>query len=214
MSFSNQLDFGGEMEPIFRQAFEEALREAGAASAVAPARAHTDPRLDEPSAPEPARPPVNDTATEVKDGDDALGDGRLPACLEPWKSLYILRRGVMPCCYGHKPLAAMGKYRDTWNAPILKDIRRHIARGEFHSYCLSSESCPIVKKSRHAPVAYEGAAGRRLRQSTAPRLKLQALRRFKSALKELDRACFGGIGIVMYRRLRGIPNVKRPGAAP
>ena len=105
----------------------------------------------------------------------------------------------------------MGEYRDTWNAPLLKDIRRHIARGEFHSYCLNAQSCPIVRKSRYAPDAYEAAGGKRLRQSTLPRLRQHLLHQLKPRLKELDRAYFGGIGIAVYRRLRGIPNVKRPG---
>ena len=210
--FSNQLDFGGEMEPIFQQAFDEALRETGEAPAAATPRAQVDARSSLQSEAEPARPPETDTGTASNDGDETLGEGKLPACLEPWKSLYILRRGVMPCCYGHEPLGTMGEYRDTWNAPVLKDIRRHIARGEFHSYCLSAQSCPIVRKSRHAPDAYAAAAGKRLRQTPLPWLRQQTLLRLKPRLKELDRAYFGGIGIALYRRLRGVPNVKRPGA--
>ena len=31
---------------------------------------------------------------------EALGGANLPLCREPWMSFYILRRGVMPCCYG------------------------------------------------------------------------------------------------------------------
>lgn len=211
--FSNQLDFGGEMEPIFRQAFDAALQQAGEAPSHAPSQAHAVPSVNEHSEPEPVRPPAIDSGTAAKDGDESLGEGKLPACLEPWKSLYILRRGVMPCCYGHEPLATMGEYRDTWNSPLLKDIRRHIARGEFHSYCLNAQSCPIVRKSNYAPDAYEAAAGNRLRQAALPRVRQHLLQKLKPRLKELDRAYFGGIGIAVYRRLRGIPNVKRPTAA-
>lgn len=37
----------------------------------------------------------------------SLGAERKPACTEPWRSLYILRRGVLPCCYGGAPIADM-----------------------------------------------------------------------------------------------------------
>ena len=107
----------------------------------------------------------------------------------------------------------MGEYQDTWNSPLLKDIRRHIARGEFHSYCLNAQSCPIVRKSSHAPEAYEAAAGKRLRPAPLSRIQQLALQSLKPRLKALDRAYFGGIGIAVYRRLRGIPNVKRPTAS-
>ena len=165
--FSNLLDFGGEMEPIFQQAFDEALREAGETSAATgrPDRLRTLASAMQPSEPEPTRPIAIEAETEtlLKDGDATFGESAMPACLEPWKSLYILRRGVLPCCYGHRPLATMGKYRDIWNAPILKDIRRHIARCEFHSYCLDSPSCPIVRKARHAPMAVALTGPRRRR---------------------------------------------------
>ena len=212
--FSNQLDFGGEMEPIFRQAFDEALGEVDGPSVPRATQARRDPRpTNRPPEPEPAGPLASDAETMARDEDDGtLGEGRVPACLEPWKSLYVLRRGVLPCCHGDRPLATMGEYADTWNAPILQDIRRHIARGEFHAYCLGSQSCPIVRKSRHAPDAYEAAQGRRLKESTLLGLGRQALvMGFRPALKAFDQALFRGVGMALYRRLRRIAN---PGRSP
>jgi len=150
----------------------------------------------------------------VQDGDHTLGENRLPACLEPWKSLYVLRRGVMPCCYGDRPLAAMGEYRETWNAPVLQDIRRHIARGEFHAYCLGSQSCPIVRKSRHARDAGEPASGSRLHETTLLGLVRQARALgLKHALKAFDQALLGGAGMALYRRLRRGPRAPRTPAS-
>jgi hypothetical protein len=74
----------------------------------------------------------------------------LPPCTEPWTSLYILRRGVLPCCYGGKSIAPMTGYREAWNAPLMQEIRRDLAAGRFHRYCLDSEDCPIVRKSSKA----------------------------------------------------------------
>ena len=107
----------------------------------------------------------------------------------------------------------MGQYRDTWNAPILQDIRSHIARGEFHAYCLGSGSCPIVRKSRHAPNAYKAAQGRRLHKTTLLGLGRQARALgFKPALKAFDQALFRGAGMALYRRLRRTPHAKPPPA--
>jgi hypothetical protein len=80
----------------------------------------------------------------------SLGGERTPACTEPWKSLYILRRGVLPCCYGGEPLAPMEEYRQTWNSPELQAIRRELLAGRFHSYCMRSPACPIVRKLEQA----------------------------------------------------------------
>ena len=42
--------------------------------------------------------PVPLEETPVTEARLSLGAERKPACTEPWKSLYILRRGVFPCC--------------------------------------------------------------------------------------------------------------------
>ena len=200
--FSNQLDFGGEMQPIFQKAFDEALVEVGrpfaAAEPLSTKKRESPRQVPEP---EPSRPEMSPAATlQAKDDDATLGDGKMPVCLEPWKSLYILRRGVLPCCYGHEPVASMGEYRDTWNAPILKDIRRHLARGEFHTYCLDSPSCPIVRKTRHVAAANDSVAVARLSESIP--------RRIKRRIKALDEVLLGGAGIALYRRVRTLREVR------
>jgi hypothetical protein len=82
-------------------------------------------------------------------------DGR-PLCSEPWKSLYVLNRGILPCCFGRKPLARWSErgsrplqefVDDTFNGAALQEIRRALASGVFPQYCMSSVGCPII---RHA----------------------------------------------------------------
>ena len=140
---------------------------------------------------------------------DPLGEGQLPACLEPWKSLYILRRGVMPCCYGHAPIAAMGDYRETWNSRVMQKIRRELLKGRFHQYCLDSPACPILRKSDHVEDSRLVRPPRNyLRlalQLTLHGLRL-SLNGVKYTLKLPDRILFGGRGIALYRRLRDRPH--------
>jgi hypothetical protein len=43
----------------------------------------------------------------------------------------------------------MDTYAEAWNSPEIQGIRRELAAGRFHEYCLASEACPIVRKSSH-----------------------------------------------------------------
>ncbi|HEX7020581.1 MAG TPA: SPASM domain-containing protein, partial [Gemmatimonadaceae bacterium] len=98
----------------------------------------------------------------------SLGRERRPLCTEPWKSLYILRRGVLPCCYGGAPIAPMDQYRDAWNGPLVQDIRAALVQGRFHDYCLRSFTCPIVKKAAEAQsLPWPHRARLRLRRAAA-----------------------------------------------
>lgn len=77
---------------------------------------------------------------------DELGLKNLPICREPWQSYYILRRGILPCCHGEKPIAPMEEWATAWNGPTLQAIRRSLSQGRLSAYCLSSLGCPIVQK--------------------------------------------------------------------
>ncbi len=144
VELSDQMDFGGSMEEQFAEYFAAGRREAAARFDTEPVSAFT-PTTAAPDPPPPA-PPAADTVPPP------LGHDRLPACTEPWSSLYILRRGVLPCCYGSKPIAPMDGFEEAWNSPVMQDIRRDLARGTFHTYCLDSPDCPIVNKSQRAHV--------------------------------------------------------------
>jgi hypothetical protein len=76
---------------------------------------------------------------------DELTVGRPPLCREPWQNYYILRRGVLPCCYGHQAIAPMSGWPAGWNSPELQEIRSYLAKGALSPYCLLSLSCPIVQ---------------------------------------------------------------------
>jgi MoaA/NifB/PqqE/SkfB family radical SAM enzyme len=136
----DQLDFGGEIDQQFAVWFEEGRR-----SVAAPDGAGAE--LTNPTTVAETQSPVAVTVAEAATPAPPPGSDRLPACTEPWKSLYILRRGVLPCCHGAQPLAPMEQYREVWNSPTLQAIRRDLARGKFHQYCKDSPSCPIVRKS-------------------------------------------------------------------
>ena len=134
----DQLDFGGELESLFVEEFRDGQNEASAeASEPAPPAATAEPPTPPPPvapAPAPALPPPS------------LGLEKRPICIEPWTSLFILRRGVLPCSYGYEHIAAMNGYREAWNSKLLQDVRASLREGELHPYCISSRSCPILRK--------------------------------------------------------------------
>lgn len=140
---ADQLDFGGSMETMFAAEFGEGREAVAPREAVAAGIAPAETAAAESTSP----PEPIETAS--------LGEEKLPACHEPWKSFYVLRRGTMPCCYGHAPIAEMGEFREAWNSPILQEIRRELAAGRFHRYCLDSVACPIVRKSGYRETAAE-----------------------------------------------------------
>jgi hypothetical protein len=78
--------------------------------------------------------------------EDLLGLRKFPLCREPWESFYILRRGILPCCYGNPIIGEMSEYAEAWNSPKLREIRRYLSRGELSPYCLESLACPIVQR--------------------------------------------------------------------
>jgi len=138
VNLSDQMDFGGSLRELFPDSFREVRgsgKDDGGEQAAPPLGTRTAPPIESGATPAAAAEPV-----------PSLGGGTL-ACEEPWKSLYILRRGVFPCCYGGEPIAPMNGYREAWNSPLMRAIRGELAAGRFHEYCLKSSSCPIVRKA-------------------------------------------------------------------
>ncbi len=78
--------------------------------------------------------------------EDDLGFSGVPLCREPWESYYILRRGILPCCYGNPIVAPMTDWKKAWNSPQIQEIRRYLSRGRLSPYCLESLGCPIVQR--------------------------------------------------------------------
>jgi len=159
--FSDQLDFGvamGEMFAADREETEPSRVTSEPAGSGGPiAAAHVDPAA--PSGP---------------DRTESLGEEKLPLCKEPWTSLYILRRGIHPCCYGGHPVAEMDEFHEAWNCREVREIRSELAAGRFHRYCLRSPACPIVRKDSHAgslpPAQAVFVRGRQLLQRLDRRL--------------------------------------------
>jgi sulfatase maturation enzyme AslB (radical SAM superfamily) len=160
--FYDQMDFGGAMAELFAKEHSAARREA-----VAPPQA----AAPVPAAPVPAADLAEEAAGAAEDLRSAarpsLGEDREPLCVEPWQSLYVLRRGVYPCCYGVEPIAEMTDYREAWNSPRMQEIRTDLAAGRLHGYCARSTSCPIVRKAVARGARLESAAPRSLRQRLA-----------------------------------------------
>ncbi len=106
---------------------------------------------------EPARSVARDKGillyVEMDHGSDRRqGDG--PLCIEPWKALYPLRRGIKPCCFSHLDVAKWTDrgdrsvrdfLADIWNGPKYQEIRAGLAAGKLPGICLQCPSCPIVK---------------------------------------------------------------------
>jgi MoaA/NifB/PqqE/SkfB family radical SAM enzyme len=143
VELADQMDFGGKMDAQFSQWHAEGRASVESASAPPALRRDEAPAPEAPvTSPQPIVIPLEPLPS--------LGRERKPACTEPWKSLYILRRGIMPCCYGGKPIAPMDQYREAWNGPLVQAIRSELKEGRFHSYCIKSPACPIVRKSAEA----------------------------------------------------------------
>lgn len=178
---SDQLDFGVAMEEMFAEDFvadsPETENDPGAPTKPEVEPAPSVEAATAPSAQEPS-PQGGEAAVA-----ESLGEENLPACLEPWTSLYILRRGVLPCCYGGHPVAEMESHEEAWNSEIVQEIRSELAQGRFHVYCLRSPSCPIVRKDSHA--------------GALPRSQAVYLRG-REFLQKLDRHFFGVPGKI-YR---------------
>lgn len=146
VELADQLNFGGSLEAQFQAAFEAGRREAQAGLGVAASLEAAAPPDTQAVAPHSAPAAA---ALEPRPL-PPLGEGKLPACTEPWKSLYVLRRGTMPCCYGGRPIAPMGGFKEAWNSPLLQGIRSELLQGRFHKYCFDSPDCPIVRKASEA----------------------------------------------------------------
>lgn len=85
---------------------------------------------------------LNETASN----DEGIGETGMPLCREPWENLYILRRGILPCCYGNPIGYAFDEYAKAWNSPEIQEIRRYLSQGKLSPYCMECLGCPIVQR--------------------------------------------------------------------
>ena len=151
VEISDQMDFGsGEAEAF---AHEFAMDQYDGAEATPEDAPKEDALPRQELAPEISGNPIAMSAMEVAEPEPelpSLGEDKVPICTEPWKSLYILRRGILPCCYGSARAGQMDEYRESWNSQLFQDLRRELAAGRFHYYCLDSQACPLVRKAEAA----------------------------------------------------------------
>jgi MoaA/NifB/PqqE/SkfB family radical SAM enzyme len=80
---------------------------------------------------------------------------QVPICDEPWKTLYFFKRGIFPCCFGHRSLFRADDRGNlpleeflwqVWNSKPFQEIRFHLAQGRPAPYCMDSSGCPVVQK--------------------------------------------------------------------
>lgn len=95
-------------------------------------------------------------------GDAPAGE---PICTEPWKTAYLLDRGIMPCCYGREAMIAWrdidqtnleASLREAFNSAPMRELRRDLSQGRLGKYCERAQGCPIVK-ARMGGLAIQGA---------------------------------------------------------
>lgn len=199
VEISDQMDFGSGEAEAFAHEFAEDETEAAMAGTTNdggnPQTVATDSCAGTPAHAEPPAPvasevsgnPIAMTAIEVAETQPelpSLGEEKVPICTEPWKSLYILRRGVLPCCYGSARAGQMDEYRESWNSQLFQDLRRELSAGRFHYYCLDSQACPLVRKAE--------AAGR------LPRAQIRFMR-FWTKWYWLDRRLWGLPGEYLFK---------------
>jgi hypothetical protein len=77
---------------------------------------------------------------------DDIAESGMPLCKEPWENLYILRRGILPCCYGNPVGYSFPEYAEAWNSPEIQEIRRYLSQGKLSPYCMECLGCPIVQR--------------------------------------------------------------------
>jgi MoaA/NifB/PqqE/SkfB family radical SAM enzyme len=92
---------------------------------------------------------------EIDDFQKGTLESTGPLCNEPWDSIYVLNRGILPCCFGKKPIATLDgvppeKLGDflahVFNGKEYQALRESLAKRKLSKYCRESNSCPIVKK--------------------------------------------------------------------
>jgi pyruvate-formate lyase-activating enzyme len=144
VALSDQMDFGGRMEARFTELFEEGRRQASSRPLARPPRRARRPAL----AGRPSAAPVIPEPMTAEPRDSR--PPRIPLCTEPWSSLYVLRRGTLPCCYGGPSLAPMEGFPQAWNSPLMQELRSELRDGRFHRYCFDSPDCPLVRKAEES----------------------------------------------------------------
>ncbi|MEE9613600.1 MAG: radical SAM/SPASM domain-containing protein [Thermodesulfobacteriota bacterium] len=81
--------------------------------------------------------------------------GSGPLCREPWDSVYLFKRGVLPCCFTVSPVTHINTTddgslhdiaREAFNSEEMREIRTALAQRRLPEWCLKNRGCPIVKK--------------------------------------------------------------------
>jgi MoaA/NifB/PqqE/SkfB family radical SAM enzyme len=83
-----------------------------------------------------------------------------PLCTEPFETLYLLNRGIMPCAFAKEPLAAWQDVAledlerhlaQVFNDPGFRELREALAEQRLPAYCCRFGACPIVRRFADGP---------------------------------------------------------------
>jgi MoaA/NifB/PqqE/SkfB family radical SAM enzyme len=107
-----------------------------------------------------------------------------PLCAEPWKTIYVLARGIMPCCYATEPIAkwtdqgerSLDEFlHDVFNSGEYQNLRRELAAGRLAPFCRSTPSCPVAKRAPGHPDGIVFGCGKNADSQTPIRDDVRAM---------------------------------------
>ncbi len=89
----------------------------------------------------------------------AAPNPQAPICSEPWKTAYLLNRGLTPCCYIREAVVPWSEIdtenleigvAEALNAKPFRELRRDLAEGKLGEICERATGCPIVRAKNAA----------------------------------------------------------------
>ena len=88
-----------------------------------------------------------------------------PLCAEPWKTLYVLNRGIMPCAFGARPLAKWNQQGNRKLDDFLRDVFNSDEYQEIRTGARRRPAAAVLPGVAGLPDRQAHVSGRRVRPS-------------------------------------------------